>query len=741
MTVFKGFVGTSYLLRNSRFDAQRCVNLHPSADETQLGKDGQATQLERTPGLTLLAVPTSGSTPPIPTPPFGIVEVHFTTPTDLTGWRTAVGPGFASGNVLIADGMLRLTLSTDDAGVVTGAEIISKDRYGYGAYEFMVRASSVAVHPDVPGASQSGSLTTLQSAYDAGGAGAVNITNQAEGVRSRSKYWQLANGDDAAWSPEITPDEIFYRLTYLWAPDKVEFYIDGELTYTSTDNVPTIAGNVIIGHLGTNSDALGGFHSDAPRQMYVSLFRYTPTNLNLARNSSFELQAANRPTYYASYSITDPETTVTWTAPAGRTAGLAFGLQSNQVVTSPTPYGLRTAPWEDPDHSTVDTRIGLEIPWQSNIDYVVSLYAKKVAGAGWTTLRLGWNNNPDVSVDLLNPSLSTSWQRYGWHIKWTTTPVETLGNLFVSVTGSTAIGDELQLDDLSVLYGSALVPYVREATSPVLITGPTPMPSRVLATYFKCYDPTLALADVSLAYNTIYLFNAEPLRDAPYPGTFFFPYLNTITAGDVAVCRNRGQRVLLSVGGYNAGFNFTTRAESSAFVRSFQTIYQALGGLDGCDFDNFEEYTVSPDPPFVPASDPVEMIWIATQLRTLYGSNFSITMPPAPSHVYDQTLALAMVTAGVLNYAAPQFYDWSGFDVPTDEGFIDAWVTLLGASHVAVGLGANYPYMGSLTVPQNVDVWMYAKSTYPTIKGLFGWSAQDDAEHGWTFGTAMAALL
>ena len=50
----KGFVGTSYTLRNARYDCQRTVNMYPEVDETQLGKNAEIAQLARTPGLTQL---------------------------------------------------------------------------------------------------------------------------------------------------------------------------------------------------------------------------------------------------------------------------------------------------------------------------------------------------------------------------------------------------------------------------------------------------------------------------------------------------------------------------------------------------------------------------------------------------------------------------------------------------------------------------------------------------------------
>lgn len=51
MPRFKGFVGTSYNLRNTQFDCQRTVNWYPEVNEIGLGKEAEVTQLVPTPGL------------------------------------------------------------------------------------------------------------------------------------------------------------------------------------------------------------------------------------------------------------------------------------------------------------------------------------------------------------------------------------------------------------------------------------------------------------------------------------------------------------------------------------------------------------------------------------------------------------------------------------------------------------------------------------------------------------------
>ena len=94
-------------------------------------------------------------------------------------------------------------------------------------------------------------------------------------------------------------------------------------------------------------------------------------------------------------------------------------------------------------------------------------------------------------------------------------------------------------------------------------------------------------------FNVIYLFHAKP--DGPVPdtnntgnGSFKYEHLYNVTADQVQICRKRGQKVILTVGGANNGFNFDNRTKSQNFVNSFRTMYTTLGGVDGCDFNNFE---------------------------------------------------------------------------------------------------------------------------------------------------------
>ena len=234
----------------------------------------------------------------------------------------------------------------------------------------------------------------------------------------------------------------------------------------------------------------------------------------------------------------------------------------------------------------------------------------------------------------------------------------------------------------------------------------------------------------------IYLFHAKPdgVADTNNTGngSFRYEHLDIVTAAQVQICRQRGQKVILTVGGANNGFNFDNRTKSQNFVNSFRKMYTALGGVDGCDFNNFEAGI---------GSSATEMIWIAQQLRASYGQNFAITAPPQPNSAQDRSMLQAMSNAGALTYAAPQYYDWTGFNEP---GFISnsigQWVALLGdASKVVVGMGGSYSNGPSLD--DCIREWDIIKAAHPTIRGMFCWSAQTDLNAGNVWCSTMKSRL
>jgi hypothetical protein len=283
-------------------------------------------------------------------------------------------------------------------------------------------------------------------------------------------------------------------------------------------------------------------------------------------------------------------------------------------------------------------------------------------------------------------------------------------------------------------------------SGPTLADG---FPKRILATYFEAYastaGTTFKITDVPTDFNVIYLFNARCNSD----GSVSFPFLNApITKADVQTCRDRGQKVILTVGGAGLQFIFSNRTQTTNFVNSLQDVITALGGVDGIDWNNFEGGSLTPSNlgAFV-----TETIWATQQLRNVYGLTFGSTAPVGGNTADPTQLqwATAMNNAGCLTWVNPQYYDWSGYKEP---GFVSnytpasgtygydlnsRWVGAMGgdASKVVMGFSANYwgynlpagqthaPYAQALTLAECTREFDAATTKYPNQRGAFCWNA------------------
>ena len=140
------------------------------------------------------------------------------------------------------------------------------------------------------------------------------------------------------------------------------------------------------------------------------------------------------------------------------------------------------------------------------------------------------------------------------------------------------------------------------------------MPAKVLSCCYATWDTgRFRLTDIPMDFNVINVFHAKP-NGTPVGGSwnnvgngsFMFEHYGSVPVADIQACRARGQKVLLTVGGADAGFNFATAPRASNFVDSFREMSDRLGGVDGCDFNNFEAGI---------GTSATEMIWIGEQLK------------------------------------------------------------------------------------------------------------------------------
>jgi hypothetical protein len=192
------------------------------------------------------------------------------------------------------------------------------------------------------------------------------------------------------------------------------------------------------------------------------------------------------------------------------------------------------------------------------------------------------------------------------------------------------------------------------------------------------------------------------------------------------------------VGGAGSYIQLDTRARSDAFVTSVKDIYAQLGGFDGIDFD-IEGGTVWPD----------QLVYISRALKSVYGSGFAVTFPPAPWSSADKATCSALYTAGVLDLVAPQYYDLTGLSGEAGKirnaisSVETVWIPLAGgeASKVGVGYGLASLVSETMTLSSFSTVWTTLAPKYPQLRGVFCWEAAADAAEGWSFSRTLGPVI
>ena len=253
-------------------------------------------------------------------------------------------------------------------------------------------------------------------------------------------------------------------------------------------------------------------------------------------------------------------------------------------------------------------------------------------------------------------------------------------------------------------------------------------------------DSPIRIRDVNMNYNLIYLFRAQPVGGPP--GTTGEVYFNRPRDGrganthlkeDILYAKTvQNRSIILSVGGAKNGMSFPNRTKSQTFLDSIVSFQEKIGAFNGLDWNTFEAEQ---------APDTDEMIWISLELKRRY-PGFLITAPPAAWSKRDLAFCQAMVQAGAMDYAAPQYY--SGLNLANQSYIvnnIDRWVSALGVSHVVVGFGVNPGVRNYMTIDQAVATWKELRNKYPDLRGVFDWQIHKDEALGWAFANNVGPLV
>jgi hypothetical protein len=219
---------------------------------------------------------------------------------DTTKWKVATyrspdsKPGLNSGiyvpeNLDFSQGMLCIKVTQQTGGpdsiLSYGGAIVSKDRFGFGTYELVMRMSSTSATPDGFGTTKSGAISSgfvfynnSESEIDLeflGDQNAMWITN-----------WQNPNPKNAPSGDVKQTNKIsnyfslaaeFRKYTLVWTPTSVKVYIDGTLVASHDKHIPQSPAYIILQHRGTNSNEWGGTATvGVTRYMYVKSVKFTP---------------------------------------------------------------------------------------------------------------------------------------------------------------------------------------------------------------------------------------------------------------------------------------------------------------------------------------------------------------------------------------------------------------------------------------------------------------------------------
>ena len=234
----------------------------------------------------------------------GAWEEHFNGPLNKGKW--AISNGFAPGyvpsthqgfyeaeNVLVQDGYLVMRLWQEPGdvdghpdGVIShGAHLATKQKYGYGTYEWRMRMSSTATLPTDAGEPVSGSVS---SGFAYVNNSQTEIDFEFGAHLSDTLYMVNWHNPDPATGPfddhmtytsQSLADisDAFHTYKFAWEPGRISFYVDDVLQAVHTTDVPTLPAHFMINHWGTHNPSWGGVATlDVDRYFYVDWVRFTP---------------------------------------------------------------------------------------------------------------------------------------------------------------------------------------------------------------------------------------------------------------------------------------------------------------------------------------------------------------------------------------------------------------------------------------------------------------------------------
>jgi endo-1,3-1,4-beta-glycanase ExoK len=183
-------------------------------------------------------------------------------------------------HVDLSTGMLRLKLTQSVSGAMatsTGAEIRSRQLFGYGTYVWVARAASTSATPHGAGSDVSGTVTDVFNFInDSETEIDFEYQGQSPSTLEMTNYSTVSLHQSTS-TPVESADGGFHEYKFVWSAGKIEFYVDGTLVSTHTEHIPSTPAAVLINLWGTNSTSFGGVATPGTSYLYVSSFSFTPS--------------------------------------------------------------------------------------------------------------------------------------------------------------------------------------------------------------------------------------------------------------------------------------------------------------------------------------------------------------------------------------------------------------------------------------------------------------------------------
>lgn len=190
---------------------------------------------------------------------------------------------FSTDALDFSHGCLRIKVSQtknpDGSTTSQGGELQSRQTFGFGTYEWILRASSTSPTPEGSGKAVSGQISSGFIFQQDQGYTEID-SPEIEGDKPDQLSWTTWTDDktkEYTATEFLPPDVAFHSYKAVWSADGIDFYVDGVFQIRHRHVVPHVPAYAMINHWGTNSQGWGGLATPGvDRYMFVKKFSFTP---------------------------------------------------------------------------------------------------------------------------------------------------------------------------------------------------------------------------------------------------------------------------------------------------------------------------------------------------------------------------------------------------------------------------------------------------------------------------------